>query len=173
MTQADAMWFDMSAFQDVVAWLDVKEVNAGGGTAAIQLAYQTAPIKDESLFVAVTTAISPLATGLTVTRMLKNFTTNPPTRWLRWQLTVTGTPTSAWDATFRIIASANSPPCRQMMMPARPVLPADLSLRGEPTLPAMVPPSPPLHLLDLSFAAPRPPGDRGAASEIALRRPLV
>jgi hypothetical protein len=80
-------------------------VTVGGGTN-VQMAYQTSPTKDDSLFQAVTAAFN-VATGATVTAMLKDTTSVSLSRWLRWQLTVTGSPSSSWDATFRILVAAN------------------------------------------------------------------
>jgi hypothetical protein len=106
VTQTENCWLDLTPYQDIVAWLEVKEVSVGGGTN-VQMAYQTSPTKDDSLFQAVVTAFN-VATGVTTTVMLKDSVTGVPLcRWLRWQLTVTGTPTSTWDATFRIFIAAN------------------------------------------------------------------
>ncbi len=105
VTQTEANWLDLTSYQDVVAWLDCKEFNAGGGTN-VQMAYQTAPTKDDSLFLPIVSPFN-VALGVTTTVMLKDVVTNTLTRWLRWQLTVTGSPSSVWDATFRIFIAAN------------------------------------------------------------------
>jgi hypothetical protein len=105
ITQTESCWLDLSPYQDIVAWLEVKEVSAGGGTN-VQMAYQTSPTKDDSLFQAVVAAFN-MGTGVTTTVMLKDSATVTLSRWLRWQLTVTGTPSSTWDATFRIFIAAN------------------------------------------------------------------
>jgi hypothetical protein len=107
INQSADCWLDLSAFQDIVAWLDCKEVSVSGSGASVQIAYQTSPTKDDSLFVPIVSAFTVTA-GVSTTIMLKDGSvTTPLCRWLRWQLTVTPTPTSAWDATFRIFIAAN------------------------------------------------------------------
>jgi hypothetical protein len=116
VNQTEANWMDVSAFPDIVAWLEVHEVSSGGG-GSVQLTYQTAPSKDAALFVPAAGAIV-VANGTTITSMLKASAVTPMSRWLRWQLSVTGTPTSAWDAVFRIFISAMAAPgCRQIPVP--------------------------------------------------------
>jgi hypothetical protein len=105
INQTESWWLDLTPYQDIVAWLEVKEVSVGGGTN-VQMAYQTAPTKDDTLFQAVVAAFN-VATGVTTTVMLKDSATVSVSRWLRWQLTVTGGPSSTWDAVFRIFIAAN------------------------------------------------------------------
>jgi hypothetical protein len=117
ITQGEHGWLDLSDYEDTVAWLDVKEFSAPGGT--LSMAYQTAPLKDSSLFVAISgplvTVPFAVASGVTVTPLLKDSlgTLTPPgvvsplARWFRWQLTVSGTLTGAWDVTFRLFVAAN------------------------------------------------------------------
>jgi hypothetical protein len=105
VTQTENCWLDLTPYQDIVAWLEVKEVSVGGGTN-VQMAYQTSPTKDDSLFQGVVAAFN-VATGVTTTVMLKDSATITLCRWLRWQLTVTGSPSSTWDAVFRIFIAAN------------------------------------------------------------------
>jgi hypothetical protein len=109
ITQGTNGWLELAAYQDVVAWLDVRELTLSGGT--VQMAYQTAPSADESLFAMMS---GPLATvpfspsvGVTVTTLLKQQLTAPLARWFRWQLTTSGTFSTAWDITFRLFLSAN------------------------------------------------------------------
>jgi hypothetical protein len=114
ITQSESGWMDMSSFQDVVAWLQVDDMNTGG---ALQLAleYQTAPTKDDLMFVPAG-VVNPLAiASLVTTPMLKFpfFEVSPVCRWLRWQLLVIGTPTSTWDVCFRILIAADGPACAQ------------------------------------------------------------
>jgi hypothetical protein len=94
---------DLSMVQDVVGWLEVKEVTPT--TGVLQIAYQTAPTKDDGLFVPMIPAISVTGPGVTTTAMLKNVSLVPLTRWLRWQLSLTSGTT--WDITFRIYLSCN------------------------------------------------------------------
>jgi hypothetical protein len=104
LSQGENGWLDLSAFQDVVAWLQVKEVTPTSGS--LQLAYQTAPTKDDALFVAMAPALAIAGPGLTTTAMLKFTTATPLTRWMRWQIALTSA--AAWDVTFRIFLACNA-----------------------------------------------------------------
>jgi hypothetical protein len=106
VTQSQSGWLDLFGFQDVIAWADVREANAGGGTN-VTMTYQTCPTADEVLFAAATAAFNVTSGSVSVTKMLKETTTVPLGRWLRWRLGVTGSPTGTWDATFRIWIAAN------------------------------------------------------------------
>jgi hypothetical protein len=48
-----------------------------------------------------------VATGVTTTVMLKDPSNNPISKLLRWQLTVTGSPSSAWESQFRLFLAGN------------------------------------------------------------------
>jgi hypothetical protein len=101
VTQGEDGWLDLTPYQDLVFWVDVREAT---GTPSITL--QTSPTKDESLFTAVVaaTTISASATPVVIKATLSGATV-PVARYLRWQLN--GTPT--WDATLRVLIAANSP----------------------------------------------------------------
>jgi len=105
VTQSEDCWLDLTGFQDIVAWLDVKSFTASGAT--VQVAYQSATTKDEAFFLGLTSPIVITQTGLNVTAIRKDTTATPLARWLRWQLSISGSPTATWDATFRIFISAN------------------------------------------------------------------
>ena len=92
------------------------------------LTYQTSPTKDELLFTACATAINldAVVGSVVVTPDIMGSASVPLSRWLRYQLDVTGSPSDAWDASFRIWIAANrgatprasrgpapSPPVRQ------------------------------------------------------------
>jgi hypothetical protein len=122
VTQGESQWLDLRGFEDVVAWLQCNEVTKGGASN-VTLAYQTAPTKDELLFT--TSGSVNLAAGSTpvITTVLMSSASVPLARWLRWQLTASGS-TSTFDATFRLWIAANigphplrpktsSPPLRQ------------------------------------------------------------
>jgi hypothetical protein len=105
--QMEVQYAQLDAFQDVVFWLQVPEVTTGGGT--VTLNYETAPLKDESLFAAMATAgISAAAmTPPTITKVLLGQNPAIPlSRWVRWRLSQSGA-TSAWDVTFRVLLVAN------------------------------------------------------------------
>lgn len=106
VTQTENCWLDLSGYQDVVAWLDVKNFTSSGAT--IQLAYQSAVSKDDVMFQRLVSPISVSGTGISITTMLKELTTTPLARWFRWQISVSGSPSATWDATFRILIAANA-----------------------------------------------------------------
>jgi hypothetical protein len=106
VTQGEDAWLDLTAYQDVVFWLDCREVS---GSTTPTITFQTAPTKDESLFTAMATA-STLSTTtnptIVKTTLSGASTLTPIARYLRWQLLG---PSGTWDATFRVLVAANSP----------------------------------------------------------------
>jgi hypothetical protein len=104
ITQHEPEWLDLGPYQDVAAWVDVKEATTGSNQPTLTL--QTAPTKDESFFLALTSGL-PLVAGTapTVVSAFMTVATTPLARYLRWQLSGT----AVWDATFRIVIAANSP----------------------------------------------------------------
>jgi hypothetical protein len=127
INQDEPSYVDLCEHQDVVAWLQVSEVNAGGGTN-VTIAYQTSATRDEALFQTMTGLAGPVpvtvAVGVTVTPIVIGATFNSLARWFRWQLAVTGSPTSAWDLTFRLYLAANlTPKARRRMSATRQPLP--------------------------------------------------
>lgn len=97
------------AFSDIVFWLEVKSVTLGGLTS-ITLEYQTAPAKDESLFVAMVPAVTLTAgTSPTITKVLLSQNPAVPlARWVRWKIIPNGTPTGEYGVCFRIHFAANA-----------------------------------------------------------------
>jgi hypothetical protein len=124
VTQTQEQWLDLMPFQDVTAWLEVKNFTNSG--ASILLAYQSAASKDESMFLPLTSALSIVGNGLTVTTVLKNRTATPLARWLRWQLSISGSPSATWDLTFRILVAAN------VIGRSRPGVASGMPLRRSP-----------------------------------------
>lgn len=104
ITQSELTWLDLSAYRDVVLWLDTREQTSPNG---VQIAYQTAPIKDEALFTTLT-SLTP-AVGITLTPVLQDSATLPVARWLRWQASG-----NSADITFRIWVAANRPGRRKL-----------------------------------------------------------
>lgn len=103
VTQGEDGWLDLTAYQDLVFWVDCREVT--GTTPAIT--FQTSPTKDESLFTAIVSSTSFSASASpTVVKALLASATTPIARYLRWQI---GGPSGTWDATFRVFVAANSP----------------------------------------------------------------
>lgn len=105
LTQSETDWLDLRLYQDVVAWLEVKEFSPPP-THNPTLVYQTSPTKDDALFF--TMAYVPITTtGVMTTVMLKDAMPpgSPPcARWFRWQIQIGGFP---WDLTFRVYVAAN------------------------------------------------------------------
>jgi hypothetical protein len=106
ITQGEQGWLELTPFQDVFFWIDVRE--ASGMTVTID--FQTSPNEDETLFTPIVTmpaATLTLIVGtLTLVKAPMLSALVPVARFLRWNLTGTGTP---WDATFRVVVAANSP----------------------------------------------------------------
>lgn len=109
LTQPEVDWCDLDSYQDVVAWLEVKEFTNG----ALAIAYQTSPTKDDSLFVNMSQSY--VAVGVSTTIMLKAAmpglvtpataaVPSPLARWFRWQLSASS---GTWDITFRLWLAAN------------------------------------------------------------------
>lgn len=128
VTQNETGWLDLAGFQDLVAFLEVKEFS---GATTINISYQTSPSKDEDLFTNMATAVT-LVTGVTATKMLKASATVPLARWVRWKLAAT-TISGSWDAYFRVWLACNragrkgavplTPDTRGRMLPSEPSIP--------------------------------------------------
>ncbi len=114
ITQSEHEWVDLSNFEDLITWIDVKEVTLSGN-ASVQFNIQTAPIKDEFLFVTMESAPLTVTVALTapsVRKAILDQTSNtagapiPLGRFVRWQLVAAGA-TGSWDVVFRIVCCAN------------------------------------------------------------------
>jgi len=104
VTQGEDSWLDLTAYQDLVFWVDCREVS---GTTTPVITFQTSPTKDESLFTAIATATTLSASASpTVVKATLALAVTPLARYVRWQI---GSGTSTWDATFRVLVAANSP----------------------------------------------------------------
>jgi hypothetical protein len=104
VTQGEDGWLDLTAYQDLVFYIDCREQS---GSSAPTLTFQTSPTKDENLFSAMTAGTSLSASASpTIVKALLASATVPVARYLRWQLTG---PAGTWDATFRVLISANAP----------------------------------------------------------------
>ena len=101
VTQSQQDWLDLSPYQDVVLWLDVREQ-----TGSPTITFQTAPAADESLFQALGGASTLVASSSPVVLSgLMSALATPLARYLRWQLNGSG----SWDAMFRVFVTANAP----------------------------------------------------------------
>lgn len=104
--QSESAYLDLSSYQDVILWVDCREFT--GSTPAIS--FQTAPTKDETLFLAGTIS-GPNNFTTAGVQLYKVILSSvgagvPLSRWLRWYITGAA---AAWDATFRVLVAANSP----------------------------------------------------------------
>ena len=106
--QNEAGYAQLDAYQDCFFWLQVAEFTAPG-SGTLKLAYETSPLKDESLFTAMSTLTisSTVMTPPTITPVIMSQNPSVPlSRWVRWHLT-TASPTGGWDVTFRVLLVAN------------------------------------------------------------------
>ena len=111
--QGESTWMGFSSFQDIVFWLDVREITFPSGTSSLTWYYETSPSKDNNLFTPMDSVQITQTIGLTPglqTPLKKIILANNPTvplaTWARWRLSPAGT-ASTWDATFRILCAAN------------------------------------------------------------------
>ena len=138
ITQDEAQWLDLRGFEDFVAWLDVRQATLGGATH-VTLQYQTSPTKDEAFFTQVGTTqnldvLVAAPSFVSITPVRKDDAGTSLARGLRFQLGVTGAPTGAWDATFRIWIAANigaTPKGLKARMPTPPLRPTGKSCSGD------------------------------------------
>jgi len=93
----------MAGSADITFYLDVREFS---GTT-VTIAYETCPVRDQELFVAMVAPATIAAVGpaTPVSVALAGNPNVPVSHWTRWKLVGTGTP---WDLTFRIMAAGNS-----------------------------------------------------------------
>jgi hypothetical protein len=107
IAQGEVGWLDLSPFQDLFAWVDIREV-----TGSVNLFLDTSPTEDENFFVSMTganpvTGVALIAASTPAIVKLPMLTaTVPLSRYLRWRL---AGPASTWDVTMRIVVAANSP----------------------------------------------------------------
>ena len=116
VTQDEASWLSMEMYQDAIFQLQVTELTLSGGALMINM--ETAPIKDETLWLPMGPGPTPSGLNLMSTNVgasnvlpviLSSIGTggNPLMRWIRWRLIPSGSFSASWDLTFRIVMSAN------------------------------------------------------------------
>jgi hypothetical protein len=98
--QGESGWLDLAPFQDVVFWVDLREQS---GSSAPSLLLQTSPVKDDAIFQAMVTIVLNAVSNPYPVRLAS--ATIPLARYVRWQLSG---PSGTWDATFRVLAAANT-----------------------------------------------------------------
>lgn len=111
VVQPSTDWLDLANYQDVVAWIDVRE---SSGTPLPTLYLETAPTKDDALFVSMNgTVLAPTGYSMTasagpiVAQLFMMSAPTPLARYLRWRIAPTAS--TNWDTMFRILIAANAP----------------------------------------------------------------
>jgi hypothetical protein len=100
-TQPENSWLDLSDYQDVTFFLLVNQTSTGN-----TISYQTSPDKTDSVFQNMAPAVTLAASATpTVTQVLMLSAAVPLARWVRWQISGTG----SWSVSFRLVAAANAP----------------------------------------------------------------
>lgn len=107
ITQTPSSWVDLRGYDDVVLFLDVREVTATSGT--MNMSYMTAPTKDTTaLRVLLPTFALSASSTPRVDRVLAAYAGIPIARYICWQTLNAGT-SGPWDATFRLRAAVSAP----------------------------------------------------------------
>jgi hypothetical protein len=104
VTQSESEWLDLTQYEDVTFWIDIKEV-----TGTVTLNLQTSPTKDEAFFQATGASLysaTMTAGNPVVSKVTMSGATVPLARYLRWSVTSSSAP---FDATFRVFVAANAP----------------------------------------------------------------
>lgn len=108
LVQGEHGWVDVGPARDVVFWLQVASRDAGIA-GSIELVYETAPLKDDSLFMPAASAITlaeSMTPVLTTVRKGDSGVAVPIGNWLRWKLRHTSVDI-AWSVEFRIFCAVN------------------------------------------------------------------
>lgn len=110
--QDAAGWLDLSLFQDVVVWFDLRQSTQPGVGGTLTWHFETAPTKDEALFqtMALSAPFGTISTRVlsVIPITLANAISGgsvPLSTWVRWMIEPSAD--SPWQATFRIILAAN------------------------------------------------------------------
>ena len=108
VTQSEPLWLDVEDYRDAVFWLECKQLSVGGAVGVV-CSYETSPSKDEVLFRPM--SLFPLAVTSSpfIIRVLEAQGPSVPlSKWIRWRLSLSGTPTAEWGATLRLHCSLNA-----------------------------------------------------------------
>lgn len=100
VTQGESGWLDLAPYQDLSIWLDVREFS--GSTP--QMVFETAPIKEDVLFLPMVAAFNLTLSPANPYRVPITTAQTPVARYARWRIVA---PAGPWDATFRILMSAD------------------------------------------------------------------
>lgn len=100
LTQAEDEYLDVMGYQDIVIYPQFASVSAFVPT----LTLETAPAKEEGLFLTLASQAASTTLAPIVVRYSGGTPANPPlARYLRWRLSSSG----AWTVTMRIIVALN------------------------------------------------------------------
>src|SRR5260370_42655114 len=86
INQSENCYLDLSGFQDLVVWTEVKGITSGGGTPTIM--YQTAPSKDDSFFVPFGVeggGVTSVCVAIMQLFLISNNTSTTFSSYIRWQ----------------------------------------------------------------------------------------
>lgn len=107
VAQNELLWLEVGDYRDAIFWLECKSVLLGGAGAVI-LSYQTAAAKEDALFGSMSTFPLGATTSPYITKVLEAQDPSfPLSKWVRWRMSISGTPSSEWGATFRIFCALN------------------------------------------------------------------
>jgi hypothetical protein len=118
-TQPASGWLDISAYEDVVLHIDLKDSTSVGVAQTLAVMnFQTAPAPEDASFVTMFNQVGSLngagvvlPVGVTsVQPLLIAYATVPPAKYVRWQLAALAE-LGVTTATFRILVTAFSLAC--------------------------------------------------------------
>jgi len=100
--QSQSAWLLTAPFQDITFYIDVREM-----TSTPQFQFETAPSRDEVLFVRMGAAFAPTVGSTVVKNYYAANADAPVSHWARWKLVAPAV--TPWDLSFRIMAVGNAP----------------------------------------------------------------
>jgi hypothetical protein len=109
ITQGSEDWISGCDDADATFFVDCRDVNAPAGDT-VYLNIESSPSRDDASFQAVTAPIALVAGSSPTVVKTQSLAPNsvPLSRCVRWRLSVSGTASGTWDATFRIGVSGSS-----------------------------------------------------------------
>jgi hypothetical protein len=102
LTQSAAKWLDVTAFEDLVFYLDVGSVQAG-----TKMSYQGSPSRDDAAFTNLVPLFS-VSPGQRVDTALVEYSVASP-KYVRWQLHTASGGTGPTQSTFRVFVAGYRP----------------------------------------------------------------
>ena len=98
LTQSAHQYLDIGQNEDLVFYLDVRNVTATG----VNVFFDTSPTPQDSTFLAMLAPVFVTAAGLTVSRAAFSTAAVPPARYVRWRLGLPSGGAGPWNMTFRV-----------------------------------------------------------------------